>query len=83
MTGKRGPNLGHMTGADAHGKLVRGPRGRPYTCCMPQMDVHQERHPSSQRNALLRKYLNDNVEMEQGHMLFHVWNSLVMNKGFL
>ena len=83
MTGKRGLNSGYGTGADAHGKLVRDPGGRPYTCCMLQMDVHQERHPSSQKCTLLRKYLNDNVETEQGHMLFHVQNSLVMNKGLL
>ena len=39
--------------------------------------------PLNKRDALMRKYLNDNVEMEQNHMLFHVWNSLVMSKGLL
>ena len=57
MTGKRGPNSGPKTRADGHGKLVRGPRGRPYTCHMPQMDVHQERHPSSQKGFTPEKVL--------------------------
>ena len=39
--------------------------------------------PLPKRDTLLRKYLNDNTETEQGHMLFHMWNSLVLSKGLL
>ena len=35
------------------GRLVRGPRGRSYVCHVLQVDVHQERHPSSQKGCTL------------------------------
>ena len=39
--------------------------------------------PLHKRDALLRKYLNDAVEMDYGCMLFCMQNSLVMSKGLL
>ena len=35
------------------------------------------------RDALLKKYLGCHVEMEEGHALFHVQNSLVLSKGLM
>ena len=35
------------------------------------------------RDALLKKYLGSQVDMEEGCMLFHVHNSLVLSKGLL
>ena len=35
------------------------------------------------RDALLKKYLGHNVETGEGHALFHICNSLVLNKGWL
>ena len=35
------------------------------------------------RDVLLRKYLGDNAETEEGHALIHVHNSLVLSKGLL
>ena len=39
--------------------------------------------PLLKRDALLRKYLNDNMETEQDCMLFCMQNSLVLSKGLL
>ena len=35
------------------------------------------------RDALLKKYLGDSTDTEEGHALFHVCNSLVLRKGLL
>ena len=35
------------------------------------------------RDMLLKKYLGDYAETEEGHTLFHIHNSLVLNKGLL
>ena len=39
--------------------------------------------PFPKRDALLKKYLGDNMDTEEGHALFHVCNSLVLSKGLL
>ena len=39
--------------------------------------------PAKKRDALLRKYLGSQADMEEGHDLFHVCNSLVLSKGLL
>ena len=39
--------------------------------------------PFPKRDALLKKYLGDHMESEEGHALFRVCNSLVLNKGLL
>ena len=39
--------------------------------------------PFPKRDVLLKKYLGDHVETEEGCTLFHVCNSLVLNKGLL
>ena len=41
------------------------------------------RTPHSQKETLLKKYLGDYAETEEGCPLFHVCNSLVLNKGLL
>ena len=35
------------------------------------------------RDVMLKWYLGCHTEMEEGHALFHVWNSLVLNKGVM
>ena len=39
--------------------------------------------PPQKRDAQLKKYLGSQVDMEEGHALFHVCNSLVLSKGLL
>ena len=39
--------------------------------------------PPQKRDALLKKYLGNQVDMEEGHALFHIRNSLVLSKGLL
>ena len=53
-----------------------------FAVCHKWMSTRKDT-PLHKRDSLLRKYLNDNVETEQGHMLFQVWNNLVMSKGLL
>ena len=43
----------------------------------------QKDTPAEKRDALLKKYLGSQADMEEGHMLFHVCNSLVPSKGLL
>ena len=38
---------------------------------------------AKKRDALLKKYLGSQADIEQGHTLFHVHNSLILNKGLL
>ena len=47
------------------------------------MALHSQGYPIPKRDALLKKYLGDHMESEEGHALFHVCNSLVLNKGLL
>ena len=47
------------------------------------MALHSQGHPISKRDALLKKYLGDNADTEEGHALFHMHNSLVLSKGLL
>ena len=39
--------------------------------------------PAKERDALLRKDLGSQADMEEGHALFHVCNSLVLSKELL
>ena len=39
--------------------------------------------PTEERDALLRKYLGSQADMEEGRTLFHICNSLVLSKGLL
>ena len=39
--------------------------------------------PFPRRDTLLKKYLGDNMDTEEGHTLFHMCNSLVLSKGLL
>ena len=39
--------------------------------------------PFPKRDALLKKYLGDNVDTEEGCTLFHACHSLVLSKGLL
>ena len=39
--------------------------------------------PLPKRDALLKKCLGTEAEMEQGKMLFHICNSLILNKGLM
>ena len=39
--------------------------------------------PLPKRDGLLKQYLGCHAEMEEGHALFHVWNSLALNKGLM
>ena len=39
--------------------------------------------PPQKRDALLKKYLGNQVDMEEGHALFRICNSLVLSKGLL
>ena len=39
--------------------------------------------PTEKRNALLKKYLGSQADMEEGHALFCICNSLVLSKGLL
>ena len=39
--------------------------------------------PAEKRDALLKKYIGSQVDMEEGHALFCVCNSLVLSKGLL
>ena len=43
----------------------------------------QKDTPAERRDALLKKYLGSQADMEEGCMLFHVCNSLVLSKGLL
>ena len=43
----------------------------------------QKDTPAEKRDALLKKYLGSQADMKEGHMLFHMCNSLVLSKGLL
>ena len=48
--------------------------------CRKWLKAHKDT-PPKKRDALLKKYLGNQVDMEEGCTLFHVHNSLVLNKG--
>ena len=50
--------------------------------CQRWLHTHKD-IPFLKRDALLKKYLDDHVDMEEGWALFHMYNSLVMSKGLL
>ena len=50
--------------------------------CRKWLYTHKDT-PFPRRDALLKKYLGDNVDTEEGHALFHMHNSLVLSKGLL
>ena len=50
---------------------------------MPQVAPSQEGHTTPKEDALLKKCLGTEAETEQGKMLFHILNSLVLNKGLM
>ena len=52
------------------------------TTCRRQLCTCKDT-PFLKRDTLLKKYFSDNVDMEEGHALFHMHNGLVMNKGLL
>ena len=39
--------------------------------------------PLPEKDVLLKQYLGCHMETEEGRALFHVWNSLVLNKGLM
>ena len=48
-----------------------------------EMALHSQGHPISKKGCIVKKYLDDNVDTEEGCTLFHVCNSLVLSKGLL
>ena len=50
--------------------------------CRRWLHTHRDT-PFLKRDALLKKYLGDNADTEEGHALFHTCNSLVLSKGLL
>ena len=50
--------------------------------CRRWLHSHRDT-PFPKRDVLLRKYLGDHVNMEEGHVLFHMHNGLIMSKGLL
>ena len=50
--------------------------------CKRWLHAHKDT-PFPKRDALLKKYLGVHAETEEGHTLFCVHNSLVLNKGLL
>ena len=50
--------------------------------CRRWLCTHRDT-PFPKRDTLLRKYLGDLVNTEEGHALFHMCNGLVMSKGLL
>ena len=50
--------------------------------CRKWLKAHND-NPVNKRDALLRKYLGSQADMQEGHALFHVCNNLVLSKGLL
>ena len=50
--------------------------------CQKWLRAHRDTSPQK-RDALLKKYLGNQADMEEGCTLFHMCNSLVLNKGLL
>ena len=52
------------------------------TACRKWLKAHKDT-PAKKRDALLRKYLGSQADMEEGHVLFCKCNNLVLSKGLL
>ena len=50
--------------------------------CHRWLKIHKD-SPLPKTDGLLKQYFGCHMEMEEGHALFHVWNSLVLNKGLM
>ena len=50
--------------------------------CQKWLRAHRDT-PPQKRDALLKKYLGNQADTEEGHTLFHMHNSLVLSKGLL
>ena len=50
--------------------------------CRRWLHTHKDT-PFLRRDALLKKYLGDNVNTEEAHALFHTCNSIVLSKELL
>ena len=50
--------------------------------CQKWLRAHRDT-PPQKRDDLLKEYLGNQADMEEGHTLFHVCSSLVLNKGLL
>ena len=50
--------------------------------CRKWLKAHKDT-PPQKRDALLKKYLGNQVGIEEGHAVFHICNSLVLSKGLL
>ena len=50
--------------------------------CRKWIKAHKDT-PAERRDALLKKYMGSQADMEEGRALFHICNSLVMSKGLL
>ena len=50
--------------------------------CRKWLQTHKDT-PPQKRDALLKKYLGSQVDMEEGHTLFNMCKSLVLSKGLL
>ena len=50
--------------------------------CRKWLKAHKDT-PAKRRDALLKKYLGSQADMEEGHTLFCICNSLVLSKGLL
>ena len=50
--------------------------------CRKWLKAHKDT-PAEKRDALLKKYLGSQADMEEGHALFCMCNSLALSKGLL
>ena len=50
--------------------------------CRRWLCTHKD-SPFPKRDVLLKRYLGDNADTEEGHTLFHACNSLVLSNGLL
>ena len=50
--------------------------------CQKWLRAHRDT-PSQKRDTLLKKYLGNQADMEEGHALFHMPTSLVLSKDML
>ena len=47
------------------------------------MALHSQEHPILKKGCIVKKYLGDNMDTEEGCALFCMHNSLVLSKGLL
>ena len=50
--------------------------------CQKWLRAHRD-NPPQKRDALLKRYLGSQADMEEGCALFHICNSLILSKGLL